>query len=298
MSDCIRVLVTGAAGQVGGELLRTAPSRFKVIGMASDELNITDAAQVAEAVAKFEPDLIINAAAFTAVDRAESEIDHAWAVNSDGVANLAKAAQQLDIPVLHISTDYVFAGTSTEAYSEIDATGPTGVYGASKLSGEEELILHCQKHLILRTSWVFGANGNNFVKTMLRLGNSGRESLSVVADQYGCPTSASSIAQTLWELATKYVNTGDLEWGIYHFGGSPACTWHEFAIGIFNKAHQLGMLDKIPEVKKIATTDYPTPAKRPSWSVLNCTKLEMIFGIKQPDWHYDLDVMLHEIREK
>lgn len=291
----MRVLVTGARGQVGRELMRNAPASFEVIGLGSTELDIADGARVETIVAEVRPQLIINAAAYTAVDKAESEPERAWAVNRDGVAHLAQAAEQLGIPLLHISTDYVFAGDTSEPYRETDATGPTGVYGASKLGGEEALVAHCRQHLILRTSWVFGAQGNNFVKTMLRLGRE-RETLGVVADQHGCPTSAASIAATLWALASQYRETGTLQWGTYHYSGTPACTWHEFASDIFRQAHTLGVLAKIPEVQKISTTEYPTPAKRPAWSVLDFNKLQDAQGIGQADWRDELGQVLQELK--
>ena len=198
----MRVLVTGARGQVGHELLRMAPPGILVHGLGSTAMDITSAEQVGEVVDQFRPQLIINAAAYTAVDKAEGEPERTWAVNRDGVAHLAVEAERLGIPVLHISTDYVFAGDASEPYRETDPTGPAGVYGASKLDGERALAANCSRHIILRTSWVFGSHGNNFVKTMLRLGRE-REELGVVADQHGCPTSAESIARALWALALQ-----------------------------------------------------------------------------------------------
>src|SRR5690554_5867834 len=190
-----KVLITGAKGQVGRELIKLAPAGFTVIGLGSTQLDITDQEQVHAAVALHQPNLIINAAAYTAVDKAESDSDNAYAVNEQAVASLAQAAVQADIPLFHISTDYVFDGESTTPYKETDPVNPQSVYGASKLAGEKVLAATHNKHIILRTSWVFGAEGNNFVKTMLRLGKE-RDELSVVADQRGCPTSAASIAKT------------------------------------------------------------------------------------------------------
>ncbi|MNZ94404.1 dTDP-4-dehydrorhamnose reductase [compost metagenome] len=228
------------------------------------------------------------------MDKAESEPERAWVVNRDGVANLAIAAERLGIPVFHISTDYVFAGDAREPYRESDPVGPTGVYGASKLGGEVMLAANCSRHLILRTSWVFGAHGNNFVKTMLRLGRE-REELGVVADQHGCPTSAASIARALWTLAVQYRDHGALQWGVYHYAGTPACTWHEFALEIFRQAHELGLLERVPVVRAIATADYPTPATRPAWSVLDCSKLHAAHDIAQADWREELGLVLREL---
>lgn len=290
----MRALITGPRGQVGYELLRLAPSGFEAIGMNSTELDITDVAQVIAVVDQLKPQLIINAAAYTAVDRAESEADRAWAVNRDGAANLALAAGRLGIPLLHISTDYVFAGEAQAPYRETDPTGPIGVYGASKLGGEQALAAHCSRHITLRTSWVFGSHGSNFVKTMLRLGSE-RDELRVVADQHGCPTSAASIARALWDLARQYRKLGTLQWGTYHFSGAPSCTWHEFALEIFRQAHELKLLGTVPHVRAITTADYPTPAKRPAWSVLDCSKLLAVYGLTQADWREELKLVLQEL---
>nr|WP_322939457.1 dTDP-4-dehydrorhamnose reductase [Pseudomonas sp. s4] len=282
-----KVLVTGAKGQVGSELIKLAPAGFTVIGLCSAQLDITDQSQVNATVALHQPHLIINAAAYTAVDKAESDSDNAYAVNEQGVAWLAQAAKQADIPFFHISTDYVFDGESTTPYKETDPVNPQSVYGMSKLAGEQVLAATHNKHIILRTSWVFGATGNNFVKTMLRLGKE-RDELSVVADQHGCPTSARSIAEVLWQLAEKYVTERALPWGIYHFSNSPACTWHEFAVEIFQQAKECGLLENIPSVKSITSEDYPTPAKRPAWSVLDCNKIEFLLGKKVALWESEL----------
>ena len=290
----MRVLITGSRGQVGYELLRLAPPGVKAVGMNSAELDITDTAQVVTVVDQLKPQLIINAAAYTAVDRAESEAERAWAVNRDGAANLARAAERLGIPLLHISTDYVFAGEARAPYRETDPTGPSGVYGASKLGGEQALATECSRHIILRTSWVFGSHGSNFVKTMLRLGRE-RDELGVVADQHGCPTSAASIARALWDLARQYRGQGTLQWGTYHFSGAPSCTWHEFALEIFRQAYELKLLETVPHVRAITTVDYPTPAKRPAWSVLDCSKLFAVHGIPQADWHTELKLVLQEL---
>lgn len=292
----MRVLITGAHGQVGHELLRFAPDDCEAIALDSTELDITKADQVAVVIERLQPQLIINAAAYTAVDKAESEPERAWAVNCDGVAHLAMTAEGLGIPVFHISTDYVFAGDAHEPYREIDPTAPTGVYGASKLGGEVALAANCDRHIILRTSWVFTAHGNNFVKTMLRLGQE-REELGIVADQHGGPTSAASIAQSLWGLARRYRDRGSLQWGTYHFSGTPACSWHEFALEIFRQAYEQGLLSRIPRVRAIATADYPTPATRPAWSVLNCSKLYGTFGQSQSNWIHDLEKVLSELAE-
>ncbi|MDH1622345.1 dTDP-4-dehydrorhamnose reductase [Pseudomonas chengduensis] len=290
----VKVLITGAAGQVGSELVKLAPAGFDVVCYNSSELDITNAQQVQQIVAEQSPALIINAAAYTAVDKAESDAERAYAVNETGVNNLAQAALALNIPVFHISTDYVFDGTATEPYKETDPVGPTGVYGASKLAGEQALANSGVKHIILRTSWVFGAEGNNFVKTMLRLGKE-RDTLGVVADQHGCPTSAASIANVLWQLAQKYTEEGELPWGIYHFSNAPATTWYGFACEIFKQAVEAGMLEKEPIVNAITTTDYPTPAKRPIWSVLDTKKIQHVINCDNWSWKPELAVVLREL---
>lgn len=290
----VKVLITGAAGQVGSELVKLAPVGFEVVGYNSSELDITNAHQVQQIVAEQAPALIINAAAYTAVDKAESDAERAYAVNETGVKNLAEAALSLGIPVFHISTDYVFDGTATEPHKETDPVGPTGVYGASKLAGEQALANSGVKHIILRTSWVFGAEGNNFVKTMLRLGKE-RDTLGVVADQHGCPTSAASIANVLWQLAQKYTEEGELPWGIYHFSNAPATTWYGFACEIFKQAVEAGMLGKEPIVNAITTTDYPTPAKRPIWSVLDTKKIQHVINCDNWSWKPELAVVLREL---
>lgn len=292
----MRVLITGAHGQLGHELLRLVPDGFQVVGMSSTDLDITDSVKVTAVVEQLKPKLVINAAAYTAVDKSESEPERAWAINCNGIANLALVAERIGIPVFHISTDYVFSGNTQEPYREADKTIPASVYGASKLDGEKQLLTHCSRHLILRTSWVFGAHGNNFVKTMLRLGQE-REQLGVVADQYGCPTSAASIANALWILANQYRDQGALQWGIYHFSGVPVCTWYDFALKIFQQAHELKVLPRVPEVHAITTVDYPTPAKRPTYSVLDCSKLKQLYGIESSDWRGELGNVLQQLMD-
>lgn len=290
----MRVLITGANGQVGHEIITLAPQGFEVLGLGSRELDITNADLLTATIERLQPQLIINAAAYTAVDKAESEPERAWAVNCAGVANLGLAAAKLGAPVIHISTDYVFAGDADTLYRETDPTAPAGIYGASKLAGEVELAEHCARHIILRTSWVFGAHGNNFVKTMLRLARE-RSELSVVADQHGGPTSAASIARALWTLAERYREQGELAWGLYHYSGGPACTWYDFAKGIFDAALEQGLLERMPQLNAIPTSAYPTPARRPAWSVLDCRKLQQAFGINPADWRDELQAVLRRL---
>ncbi|WP_043310869.1 dTDP-4-dehydrorhamnose reductase [Pseudomonas sp. ML96] len=293
----MRVLVAGAQGQVGHELMRAVPVGFEIIGLGSRELNLADSQQVMKRVAEIAPGAIINAAAYTAVDRAESESAAAYAVNRDGVALLADQAERAGIPLFHISTDYVFAGNGISPYKESDPVAPVGVYGASKLAGEQALFERCSRALVLRTSWVFGAHGQNFVRTMLRLGRE-RDELAVVADQRGGPTPAAGIAGALWQLVQLYRDKGELQWGCYHFSGGPACSWYEFAEEIFRQALELGLIERSPRLRAIVSSEYPTPARRPLWSVLDCSKLNAEFGIQQPDWRTELRSVLQEWRDE
>lgn len=295
MSACI--LVTGAQGQVGHALMGQAPEHLQVTGLASSELDIRDPLAVEQCIARLQPRLIINAAAYTAVDKAESDAAQAYAVNAEGVANLARSAARHGAGVLHISTDYVFAGDSPQPYREDAPTAPINVYGASKLAGEQLLRELCPQSLILRTSWVFGSHGNNFVKTMLRLARE-RDELSVVDDQLGCPTSANSIAAALWSLSASYLAQGSLPWGIYHFSGQPACSWHAFALEIFRQAQACGLLQKAPQVHPIATQQYPTPARRPPCSVLDTHQGQQLLKLHAPNWHIELTNCLNKIHQE
>jgi len=290
----MRILVSGAGGQVGRELIERAPGfGFDVLAATREQLDIADPGQIAQ-VMRQRPALIINAAAYTHVDNAETHAAQAYAVNRDGPRNLAEAAARAGIPLLHISTDYVFSGEAQTAYRETDATGPTGVYGASKLAGEEAIRACLEQHLILRTSWVYGVHGHNFVKTMLRLARQ-RDALGVVSDQLGSPTQAGSIASVLLTLASRYVREGRLAWGLYHYSGRPACSWYDFAVEIFRQGEALGLLARQPQVSPIMTAQYPTPARRPAWSVLDCSHFEATFGLAPRRWQDELAEVLSVI---
>lgn len=291
----MRILVCGASGQVGRELVeRAAAFGMTAIGRSRQQLDIGCPVQIERDLWQLQPQLIINAAAYTHVDHAETEVEQAFAVNRDGPRHLAEAAARAGIPLLHLSTDYVFAGDGRAPYRESDPTRPTGVYGASKLAGEDAIRECLDRHLILRTSWVYGVHGRNFVKTMLRLGGE-RDALGVISEQMGGPTAAGSIAEVLLELARRYGREGSLAWGLYHYSGSPPCSWYEFAEEIFRQAGRLGLLAQLPQVSPIATLDYPTPAQRPAWSVLDCSRLEQAFGIAQRDWRQDLADVLERL---
>ena len=287
----MRILLTGKNGQLGRCLQEVvSSSNHTLFAFGSDELDITNADQVASSVAKLQPDIIVNAAAYTAVDKAEQDQAQAYAVNEQGVANLAKSAQALGITVIHVSTDYVFDGSSVEPYKPSDITAPQGVYGASKLAGEQALASICTRYIVLRTAWVFSEYGNNFVKTMLRLGQE-RDALSVVSDQYGCPTYAGDLAQSIVCLCDHYQATKELAWGIHHYSGDLPTSWHGFARTIFAKAYERGLLSKVPKLTAISSEQYPTPAKRPEYSVLNTSTLETL-SLRPSMWLFSLDKVL------
>lgn len=279
----LKVLITGSNGQVGSLLVQQLSEKAEVLAVDRDKLDITDEQSVMDMVETFQPDVIINAAAHTAVDKAENEVELSYLINRDGPRYLAQAAEKIGAAILHISTDYVFAGDKVGAYSETDPTDPQGVYGASKLAGEQAVIAACPRHIILRTAWVFGETGNNFVKTMIRLGRD-RDQLGIVGDQFGGPTYAGDIAATLIAIAERFHSGQDVAWGIYHYSGLPSVSWFEFACFIFEQAQSQGVLDKSPALKSITTSDYPTPAKRPANSRLIMDKIHTAFGIPASDW--------------
>ena len=280
-----RILITGGSGQVGHCLKAQLQGCAEFSVPDSSALNIADRRSVRQAVETFRPDYIINAAAYTAVDKAENDAERAFAVNRDGAHHLAEAAEAAGAAMLHISTDYVFDGAGGAPYDEAAPTVPPNIYGASKLAGEQAVLAACRRVVVMRTSWVFGAHGQNFVKTMLRLGRE-RDSLGIVADQYGALTAAADIAAALITILRRHTPDQLAERaGIYHYCGSPYASWFEFAETIFAEAAAQGVLAKIPAVKPIATADYPTPAKRPADSRLDCGKIRAVFGIRPCDWH-------------
>lgn len=280
----MKILVTGSHGQVGSCLVKQLSQMPGVEFLAVDreQLDITDFEAVSKLVNQFKPDAIINAAAHTAVDKAEQEVELSYAINRDGPQFLAQSANSVGATILHISTDYVFAGDKDGEYVETDAVAPQGVYGQSKLAGELAVAAACSRHIIMRTAWVFCETGNNFVKTMLRLAQT-RDELSVVADQFGGPTYAGDIANVLIVMA-KSLHSGNNHYGVYHFAGLPHVSWHQFANEIFSKGKVQGVLNKDILVNGITSAQYPTPAKRPANSKLDCRKIEQSFGINPCDW--------------
>ena len=284
----MKILITGANGQVGHCLVNQLQGRAEILAAHRDTLDITDRAAVMQAVSAFRPDAVINTAAHTAVDKAESEPEAAYAINRDGARYLAESAEAVGALMLHISTDYVFDGQGSEPYREDHAVAPQSVYGQSKLAGEQAVAEACARHIILRTAWVFGEHGNNFVKTMLRLGAQ-RDSLGIVADQRGAPTYAGDIAAALIEMAQQLHSGRSQAFGVYHFSGSPYVSWFEFAQTIFEQAVAQGVLPRAPALSAIATADYPTPARRPANSCLDLAKIQTAFGIAPSDWRQALN---------
>ena len=280
----MRILITGGDGQLGREFADITDAAVELIRCPRAELDITDPVSIEAALDLHQPQAIINAAAYTAVDRAESETAQAFAINATGPGLLARAAERRGIALLHVSTDYVFSGDKPigEAWSEQDACEPRSVYGASKLEGEKQVLEFCSKAFVLRTSWVFGRYGNNFPKTMLRLARE-RDELRVVGDQWGCPTHAGDIASTLVKAAQALL-AGRLPSGTYHYAGTPACTWYDLASYVIESAFTLGLLSHKPRIVAIGTSEYPVAAARPVNSALCCDQLCSLLGLVLPDW--------------
>jgi dTDP-4-dehydrorhamnose reductase len=281
----MRILVTGWHGQLATALAEAgAHGPVRIILAGRPQLDLADQASIRTTLDLVRPDIVINAAAYTAVDKAESEPVFAHAVNADGAAHVAEACAALAVPLIHISTDYVCAGDGARPYLEDDPTGPVSVYGATKLAGELAIAATLPRHVILRTAWVHSPWGHNFVKTMLRLGAT-RPSLTVVDDQTGCPTYAPHLAQACLAIAARVVNEpmGSPLWGTYHAVGGGETTWCGFAREIFRLAADHGAAPV--NVAPITTADYPTPARRPANSRLDTTKLATAFDIRLPDWH-------------
>lgn len=285
----MRLLITGKQGQVGRclteKLLHEAG--FEVLALSKGELDITDQNKVDDVVGDFLPNIIINAAAYTAVDKAEEQTSLAYGINRDGPRHLAVVSQNIGATLIHLSTDYVFDGDKASEYVETDRTNPLGVYGKSKLEGEQTIFELCDKHIIVRTSWVFGEYGNNFVKSMLRLGKE-KERLSIVGDQFGGPTYAGDIASSLIEIAHRISKGDNLTYGVYHFSGLPHVSWFDFAEHIFKQALAQGLISRKPELSKIKSEEYTTSAKRPNNSRLHCEKLRTSFSIEASNWQVAL----------
>lgn len=275
------ILVFGGDGQLGRELsARAVRIGIALVGVRRTEVDIADAGAIASVIARISPSLVVNAAAYTKVDRAEIEVEEAFRANAKGPGIIAAACSATGVPLVHISTDYVFDGTKQTAYSENDGISPLGIYGQSKAAGESAVRGALKQHIILRTSWVYGRYGTNFLKTMVRLAAE-RDELRVVADQRGCPTGTQDIADAILKIAPQLAAWEPL-WGTYHFAGSGATTWHGFAVEIVDA--QAKFTNRRPKVTAITTAGYPTPAKRPINSELDSSFFAATFGFRAADW--------------
>ena len=288
----MKIVITGAGGQVGWELQQTVPADVEITALHRGGLDITDLSAVMSVIVKLQPDLIINAAAYTAVDKAENQADNAYGVNADGAANIARAAENCSARLIHLSTDFVFDGNGSKPYLPEDEPKASGVYGASKLEGERSVIAETNgRAVVLRTAWLYSVHGINFVKTMLRL-MAERDELKIVADQIGTPSWAKDLAMAIWLIADKTEMQG-----IYHWTDDGVASWYDFALAIQEEAHKLGILQRMIPVKPIKTVAYPTPAKRPAYSVLDKTSTCAALGYTPPHWRESLIKMLSELKE-
>ncbi len=286
----MRALLTGSGGQLGFELIETAPSSVELISLDHNALDIADEGTVRRRVVEHRPDVILNAAAYTAVDRAEQERDAAWSINGDGVGNLARQAVEVGARLIHVSTDFVFDGTATEPYRPEAEANPLSQYGASKLEGEAQA-LESAGTIVVRASRVFSNRGDNFVTAMLRLMRE-RDELTVIDDQVGSPTWAPGLAEVLWLFAER----ADLT-GIWHWSDGGSCTWYEWARTIQQQAVDRGLLERIVPIRAVSTSEYPTAATRPAFSVLDSSATCTALAIQQVPWEDTLGTMLDQMAD-
>lgn len=280
----MKVLITGSGGQLGGALQRTAPGHAQISAIDVADVDLTDGASLRARISAEAPDLILNAAAYTAVDKAESDEALAQAINADAVAVMAEAMAETSGKLVHVSTDFVFDGTSSRAYRPGDDRAPVSAYGRTKAAGEDHVR---SGDILVRTAWVYEAGGANFVRTMIRLMNE-RDELGIVADQIGSPTLATGLAQTIWGLVAKNAA------GTFHHSDAGVASWYDFAVAIAEEAHALGLIAQIPAIKPITTADYPTPAARPAFSLLDCSATRDLLGDAPVHWRANLRKMLRE----
>ena len=306
----MKILLLGANGQVGHELLTTLRPLGEVVaatrsGRLTDDakceiVDFADSASLRSLLDRVTPELIVNAAAYTAVDRAESEPEQADLINHRALAVIGDWAGASNALVVHYSTDYVFDGKARTAYHENDATAPLGVYGRSKLAGEEALRASGARHFIFRTAWVYGPRGSNFLRTMLRVGAE-RDELRVVNDQIGTPTPAGLIASRTADVLKRWMKLDKADQqqalGTYHLTSTDPCSWFDFATEIFAQAQVAGIIERVPKLVPIPSSEYPTPAQRPDWSVLDNGKLALVFGLVAPPWQQGLHGVLAQLRE-
>jgi dTDP-4-dehydrorhamnose reductase len=291
-----KILLIGAQGQVGRDLCQVLAPLAEVIAVGRADLDLQHVDKIRQVIAATHPSFVVNAAAYTAVDQAEAEVEVAYAINSAAPRVMAEAAQALGATLIHLSTDYVFDGFSSRPYREQDLTKPLNIYGKSKRAGEQGVLQSCDRTIILRTAWVYGIYGKgNFVKTMLRLGNE-RSEIRVVADQIGTPTWAQHIAEAVAYLVQFSAEASDDFYGIYHFTNSGVCSWYDFAIAIFEEAYRLALLSQKPDVIPITTADYPTTTQRPGYSVLDNSKIRLLLKDHPPHWREALRKMLKNLK--
>jgi dTDP-4-dehydrorhamnose reductase len=292
----MRVVIIGQSGQLARSLVECAPNGVELVCLGRHTFDLSCPSADFAAIMAHQPEFVINAAAYTAVDKAESDQEAAFALNSDGPARLAEFTASRQIPLIHVSTDYVFNGAGSRPYVEDDATAPLNIYGKSKLRGEKAVLRLQPQSIILRTSWLFSAHGGNFVKTMLRLGRE-RDRLRIVADQTGCPTSASDLASCIWQVVGMIASQsrGFRSWGIYHYAGEGVTSWADFAQAIF--ASPYAGLASIPDIERVVSKDYPTPVTRPRYSVLSCAKIKKYLNINQEPWQAALTNVLARLQE-
>jgi dTDP-4-dehydrorhamnose reductase len=290
----MKILLTGATGQLASDLSAALKdANLSVKGYDSKSLDVSDGRRVMEEVSAIRPGIIINCGAYTKVDLAEKEREQAFAVNKDGPANLAEAAQKVNAVLVHISTDFVFDGLKSTPYAESDRTNPLSVYGESKLAGETEIMERMKNYIIVRTSWLYGKNGHNFVKTILKYAAE-RDFLNVVYDQVGTPTWTVDLTDALLKIVES-VQKGSKEYGIYNFSNEGVASWYDFADAIVEEAKALGAVLQCEAVRPILTSEYPTLAKRPAYSVLDKSKIKNTFNLTIPHWRASLKKMLRQI---
>ncbi|MCF8070278.1 MAG: dTDP-4-dehydrorhamnose reductase [Desulfobacterales bacterium] len=290
----MKILVTGANGQLGKELSsRHISEGFEIIDLDRSHLDITNKYQVQRQISSYSPDIVVNTAAYTKVDLAETDQDQAFLINREGPENLAVICHLQDIPLIHISTDYVFDGTDTTPYKETAPVCPVSIYGKSKAAGEQKIQNILDKHVIIRTSWLYSATGQNFVNTMIRMGRE-KDTLNVVADQFGSPTSVTDLAEAILKIAVFINGKSLVPWGIYHYTSTGVTTWHEFAETIFYFSRHYD--DRINVIARpVLTKEYPTPAVRPKYSVLDCSLVSKNFGIILKPWQESLKSIIDQI---
>jgi dTDP-4-dehydrorhamnose reductase len=290
----MKLLITGAQGQLGCELLQQSQlGAYRVQAPSEEDLDITDLEKIDRIITYHKPDLIINTAAYTQVDKAESEESLVFKINKTGCANLARICAQNQLPLVHLSTDYVFNGQKGSPYLETDPISPLGVYGRSKAAGENEIRKHLTKHIILRTSWLYGVYGQNFVKTMLNLASI-RSKIQVVADQYGSPTNTADLARTILTISDRLHSGFNIDWGTYHYCGQGVISWHTFAKKIMDFARLHGDI-QTAQIEPVTTADFPTQAQRPIYSALDCSRIRKHFEIIPQPWQESLEMTIHAL---